>query len=96
MRFPMRPDGIATRIVIAALAVVGVVSGLSVATGAAQVTHSFRLGLVIAACAAAAAGLLGFVGLGVRLPVHRSPRRVHCAVDGAPLQPDPRRALTAG
>jgi hypothetical protein len=62
---------------------------LSAATGAAQVTHSFRVSLVIVACVAAAAAPLAFFGLSTNVRTRRSARRIHCAVDGTPLQPDP-------
>ncbi len=75
---------------LAALAVIPVLSGLSDASGAAPVTHSFRLALVIAAGAAASAGAVSFIGLGPHVRTRVSARRVHCALDGAPLQPDPR------
>jgi MFS family permease len=74
---------------LAALAVVPVISGLSVAAGAAQVTHAFRVSLVIAACLAAAAAPLSFVGLAAHTRARRSARTVYCSVDGPPLQPDP-------
>ena len=74
---------------LAALAVVPVISGLSVAVGAAQVTHAFRISLVIAACVAAAAAPLSFFGLASHTRARRSARRVYCSVDGPPLQPDP-------
>ncbi len=76
---------------LASLAVIPVVSGLSSANGPVQVTHSFRVALVIAACTAVSAGPLAFIGLGPRLHTVRSARRMHCAVDGTPLQPDPAR-----
>jgi MFS family permease len=72
---------------LAALAVIPVLSGLSGAVGAAEVTHAFRLSLVIAALVAAGAGPLSFIGLGAHVRGPRSARRVHCAVDGPPLQP---------
>jgi len=82
-------NAVARTAALAALAVVPVISGLSVAVGAAQVTHAFRVSLVIAAGVAAAAAPLGFVGLGSRTHSRRSARRVYCPVDGPPLQPDP-------
>jgi EmrB/QacA subfamily drug resistance transporter len=82
-------NAIARTASLAALAVVPVISGLSVATGAAQVTHAFRVSLVIAALVAAAAAPLSFIGLRAHTVGRRTARRVHCAVDGAPLQPDP-------
>ena len=75
---------------LAALAVIPVVSGLSRAAGPGQVTHAFRVSLVIAAVLAAAAAPLSFIGLGPHVRARRTARRVHCAVDGPPLQPDPR------
>lgn len=80
---------------LGALAVVPVISGLSVASGPLQVTDAFQVGLVVAACTAAAAGPLAFLGLGRAARAQRIARRVHCAVDGAPLQPDPRRCPIA-
>jgi len=74
---------------LAALAVIPTLSGLSAANGAAQVTHAFRVSLVIAACVAAAAAPLALIGLGAYVRGVRTARRVHCAIDGTPLQPDP-------
>jgi hypothetical protein len=65
------------------------VSGLTAATGAAEVTHSFRIALVIAAIVAGAAAPLSFIGLSPRVRARRSARSVFCSVDGPPLQPDP-------
>ncbi len=76
---------------LAALAVVPVVSGLTTASGAHQVTHTFRVSLVIAAIVAAAASPLSFLGLRARTRARRSARTVYCSVDGPPLQPDPAR-----
>ena len=80
-------NAIARTASLAALAVVPVVSGLSAASGAGQVTHAFRLALVIAAVTAAGAAPLGFVGLRVGVRCPRAARRIHCAVDGPPLHP---------
>jgi EmrB/QacA subfamily drug resistance transporter len=74
---------------LGALAVIPVVSGLSAATDPRQITHAFRLGLVVTASIAAAAGPLAFLGLGAKARAPRTARRVHCALDGAPLQLDP-------
>jgi EmrB/QacA subfamily drug resistance transporter len=82
-------NAIARTASLAALAVIPVISGLSAATGAAQVTQSFRVSLVIAAAIAAAAAPLSFIGLGAHIRGARTARRLHCAVDGPPLQPDP-------
>jgi predicted MFS family arabinose efflux permease len=79
---------------LGALAVVPVISGLSVASGPSQVIEAVQVAMVIAACAAAAAAPLAFLGLGRTVRAHRTARRVHCAVDGAPLQPGPQRCPT--
>jgi EmrB/QacA subfamily drug resistance transporter len=72
---------------LSALAVVPVISGLSRATDPAEITHAFRLGLVITACVAAAAAPLAFFGLGAHVRAPCTARRVQCNLDGAPLQP---------
>lgn len=82
-------NAIARAASLAAFAAIPAVSGLSRAKGAAQVTHSSRLGLIIAAGVAAAAAPLAFAGLGTTHRLGRSARRMHCAVDGPPIQPDP-------
>lgn len=74
---------------LAALALIPGISGLSKAIGAAEVTDSFRLALVFAAAAATAAAPLAFIGLSARVRAQPTARAVHCAVDGAPLQPGP-------
>jgi EmrB/QacA subfamily drug resistance transporter len=89
-------NAIARTASLAALAVVPVVSGLSEAVGPAQVTHAYRVSLVIAAIVAAAAAPLSFVGLRAHVRAHRSARRVYCSVDGPPLQPDPARCPPVG
>jgi EmrB/QacA subfamily drug resistance transporter len=81
-------NAIARAAALAALALIPVLSGLSVASGAAQVTHSYRLSLLIAACVAAAASPLAFLGLRTHVRTQLSARQITCAVDGAPLQPD--------
>jgi hypothetical protein len=83
-------NAIARAAALAALAVIPVISGLAVASGPVQVTHAFRIALAISACIAAAAAPLAFIGLRPEPSAPRTARRVHCAVDGAPLQPDPR------
>ena len=82
-------NAIARTASLAALAVIPVLSGLSAATGAAQVTHAFRISLVISAAVAAAAGPLSYIGLGPHIGSRRTARRMYCSVDGPPLQPDP-------
>lgn len=84
-------NAIARTAALTTLALIPGVSGLSVASGAAAVTHAFRVSIVITACLAAASAPLVHFGLGGRVRVGTTPRRTHCAVDGAPLQPDPRR-----
>ncbi len=73
---------------LGALAVIPVISGLSSASSPAQITHAFRLALVITACIAAAAGPLAFIGLSARTRAPCTARRVQCNLDGAPLQPN--------
>jgi EmrB/QacA subfamily drug resistance transporter len=76
---------------LAGLAVVPVVAALPSATGAAEVTDAYRTALVIAAAVAAVAGPLMWIGLAPHIRAPRTVRRLHCAVDGPPLQPDPDR-----
>jgi MFS family permease len=84
-------NAIARAAALAMLALLPVVSGLAAASTAADVTHSFRVALVIAAVIAAAAGPLAYFGLRPDVHGQRTTRPVHCAVDGPPLQTDPRR-----
>ena len=84
-------NAIARTASLAALAVIPVVSGLATAVGAAEVTHAFRVSMVIGAVISAAAAPVSFIGLGARIHFARSPRRAYCSVDGPPLQPDPQR-----
>jgi MFS family permease len=88
-------NAIARTASLGALSVIPVVSGLTTATGAAAVTHSFRLSLLIAATVAASAGPLSFFGLRAHVRASRSARRSYCSVDGPPLQPDPTRCPVA-
>jgi EmrB/QacA subfamily drug resistance transporter len=83
-------NAIARAAALASLALIPVLSGLSVASGPAQVTHAYRLSLLIAAGVAAAAAPLAFLGLRAPITTRLSARQLHCAVDGSPLQPDPR------
>lgn len=76
---------------LAGLAAIPVVAGLATATGPSEVTDAFRVSLVIAAAIAALASPLAFFGLGRPAAARGSARRLHCAVDGPPLQPDPKR-----
>lgn len=79
---------------LTALAVIPVVSGLSVATSTTEVTHSFRVALVISGCVAAAAAPLANIGLRNQASVPMTPRRLHCAIDGTPLQPDLKQSVS--
>jgi hypothetical protein len=79
---------------LAAIAVIPVISGLTAAVGADEVTHSFRVSLLIAAGISALASPLAFFGLQGHVRAARTARRSHCAVDGPPLQPDPARCPT--
>ncbi|MEP7111736.1 MAG: DHA2 family efflux MFS transporter permease subunit [Ilumatobacteraceae bacterium] len=81
-------NAIARAASLGALAVIPVVSGLSAASDPQEITHAFRLGLVITASVAAASAPLAFIGLGAHTRAPRTARRVQCALDGAPLQPD--------
>jgi MFS family permease len=73
------------------LAVIPAVSGLARASESQQVTHAFRIGMVIAAILALCGTPIAVIGLADRVPRFRSARRYHCAVDGPPMQPDPAR-----
>jgi len=84
-------NAIARTASLAALSVIPVVSGFTTATGATELTSAFRTSLVVAAVIAAAAAPICYVGLGTRERTRSSARRLHCAVDGPPLQPDPQR-----
>ena len=88
-------NAIARAATLGAVAVIPVVSGLTHAHGPAGVTHAFRVAMVIAACTAASGAVVAYVGLGRAPGTRRSARRVHCAVDGPPLQPDPARCAAA-
>ena len=76
---------------LAALAVVPVVSGLSRAAGAAEVTDAFRAAIAIAAALAASAAITALLGLSRSVAARKTARRVHCQFDGTPLQADPER-----
>ncbi len=84
-------NAIARTASLAALAVVPVVSGLTAASGADEVTHAFRVALAIAAVVAALAAPLSFAGLRSHVRARHSARKTYCSVDGPPLQPDPAR-----
>jgi hypothetical protein len=80
---------------LAALAVVPVLTGLAAARSGPAVTRSVHHALLLAAALAAVAGPLMFIGLHPHVRPDRTARRVHCAVDGPPLQPDPQRCPSA-
>jgi MFS family permease len=80
-------NAIARAASLAALALIPVISGLSVASGAAEVTDSYRTALAIAAAMATGAAPLAFIGLSGRVRAPRTVRPLHCAVDGAPIHP---------
>ena len=88
-------NAIARTASLGAIAVIPAASGLTTASGPEEVTNAVRTGLVIAAVLAAGAGPLCFVGLAQRPAWRPSARRMHCAVDGPPLQPDPARCPAA-
>jgi EmrB/QacA subfamily drug resistance transporter len=88
-------NAIARTASLAAVSVIPVVSGLTTASGASEVSSSFRTALVIAAVIATAASPLSYIGLGDRARTRRSARRLTCAIDGPPLQPDPARCPVA-
>jgi len=74
---------------LTALAVIPVISGLTAAADPAAVTHAFRVALVITACVAAASAPLALFGLERRVDAPCTSRRIHCPVDGTPLQATP-------
>jgi EmrB/QacA subfamily drug resistance transporter len=73
------------------VAVIPVVSGLTAASGAQDVTDAYRSALVMAAVVAAVASPVMLAGLPGSIRAHRTVRPLHCAVDGPPVLPDPRR-----
>ena len=76
---------------LAGLAVIPVLAGLPAAVGADEVTDAVSTALMIAAALAISAGVVMSVGLARRVRTSPTVRRVHCAVEGPPIQPDPRR-----
>jgi MFS family permease len=76
---------------LAGLAVIPVIAALPAATGADEVTDAVRTALVVAAALAVAAGVVMSIGLAPHVRTSRTVRRVHCAVEGPPIQPDPQR-----
>jgi MFS family permease len=88
-------NAIARAASLAALAFIPVLSGFAGASGPAQVTHSYRVALVMAAFVAMAAAPVAYLGLGPKARSARTTRHIHCAVDGPPLEPDPARCPAA-
>jgi EmrB/QacA subfamily drug resistance transporter len=84
-------NAIARAASLGALAFIPVASGLTSATSPGDVTHSFRIAIVMCAVLTAAATPIALVGLSTKVRGRTSARRVHCAVDGPPIQPDPTR-----
>ncbi|MGZ4675082.1 MAG: MFS transporter [Acidimicrobiia bacterium] len=82
-------NAIARAASLTALAVIPAATGLAAASGPRAVTSAFRESLVVAAIIAALAGVGCAIGLAPRAAAARTARPVTCAVDGAPLQPDP-------
>jgi EmrB/QacA subfamily drug resistance transporter len=76
---------------LAALSVIPVVSGLTDAADPGTTTDAFRKSLLIAAVVAAAAAPVSWFGLRQHSRATGSARRLHCAVEAPPLQPDPAR-----
>lgn len=79
-------NAVARAATLGALAVIPVVSHLAASRGPAQVTHSFHVGMVIAAALAGAAGPLAFGGLRPGVRSSAGARRYHCPVEASPLQ----------
>ena len=71
---------------LGAIALVPVLAGLADAVGAAEVTHAFRVALVITALTAASAAVTAVIGLQRAAPCEPTARRYHCHLDGPPLQ----------
>jgi EmrB/QacA subfamily drug resistance transporter len=71
---------------LGAIALIPVLAGLTSATGAAAVSHAFRIAVFIAAGVAASAALTAFVGLARTTTCEPTARKVHCHLDGPPLQ----------
>jgi hypothetical protein len=79
---------------LAAIAVVPVVAGLTGAVDAGATRDGYRVAMWVAAGLAAAAAVIGALGLRRECGVRPTERAFHCAVDGAPLQPQPGRAAS--
>jgi EmrB/QacA subfamily drug resistance transporter len=73
---------------LVAVALVPAVAGVTSAVGPEETTEAFSRAMLILAGLAGASAVVAAVGL-PRPATCRSARRYGCAVDGAPLQPDP-------
>ncbi|MEY2419473.1 MAG: hypothetical protein QOG90_2153 [Actinomycetota bacterium] len=71
---------------LGAIALVPVLAGLTDASGSGEITHAFRVALVIAAGLTASAAITAVVGLQRNVRCGHTARRVHCHLDGPPLQ----------
>jgi EmrB/QacA subfamily drug resistance transporter len=72
-----------------AVAVLPGVAGLTTAVGTDALTDAYQLAMWMAAGLAVVAAIVSAAGLPRRTDTLSSARRFQCAVDGAPLQPDP-------
>jgi EmrB/QacA subfamily drug resistance transporter len=92
-------NAVARAATLTALAVIPAAVGLSTAVEPGAVAAASRDALLACAAMAVGAAAVMFVGLGPArtrvASVTRTARRVHCAVDGPPLQPDPVRCPAA-
>jgi EmrB/QacA subfamily drug resistance transporter len=77
-------NAIARAASLAALAVIPVVSGLTTANGAGEITASFRTSMFISGLIAASAAPLVFFTLRSLPETSRAERRLHCAVEAPP------------
>lgn len=80
---------------LAAVAFVPVAAGLTDAIGPAAVSAAYARAIRTSAGFAFASALFVAVALRRRPATRGSSRSIHCAIDGAPLQPDPRACPSA-
>jgi len=88
-------NAIARTASLAALAAIPVIAGFPAASGPAELTDSYRMALTLAAGLTAVAGTLMCFGLRSNTRAPTTARKLHCAVDGPPLQADPARCPPA-
>ena len=74
---------------LVAIAIVPSIAGLTTAHGPVETTTAFQHAMWLTAGIAVVAAIISAVGLPRHAPSRESAREYHCAVDGAPLQPDP-------